>query len=374
MESVTKSNFRIAVLPGDGIGKEVVAASLHLLEALRSKVPGIRLALVPLEAGAALYRRTGTALSEETLATIDGCDAILLGAMGLPDVRLPDGRELVPQIDLRFHFELYAGIRPIRAIPGAPTPLADPRAKEIDFVIIRESTEGLFADLDGGKVTDDKQAQDTLIITREVSTKLFKTSFDLTAQRKLRGLPGRLVCIDKANVLTSMAFFRRIFDECARDYPDIDAGHEYVDAAALNFVRRPWEYDVVVTENMYGDILSDLAAGLIGGMGMAPSADLGDRMAVFQPCHGSAPDITGQGKANPVATFLSMAMMLDWLGQRDGMPAYADGAMAIQDAIDDAFRNGALRPVEMGGSDGTRAITDAVIRALRERHGATTKV
>lgn len=364
MESVERSDFRIAVLPGDGIGKEVISASLHLLEAVQSKIPDITLALVPLDAGAALYRRTGTALSDETLSTIEECDAVLLGAMGLPDVRLPDGRELAPQLDIRFHFNLYAGVRPIRAIPGAPTPLADPRAKDIDFVIIRESTEGLFADIAGGTVIDDEQARDSLIITRAVSTKLFNTSFDLTARRKQHGSPGRLTCIDKANVLRSMAFFRSIFDECARDFPAIEAGHEYVDAAALNFVRKPWQYDVVVTENMYGDILSDLAAGLIGGMGMAPSADLGDTMAVFQPSHGSAPDITGQAKANPVATFLSMAMMLDWLGRRDGHPAYQDGATAIQSAVDAAFRDGALRPVEMGGSDGTRAITDAVVNAL----------
>ncbi len=364
MDPVSKSEFRIAVLPGDGIGKEVIGASLHLLEALRSKIPNIKLALIHLDAGAALYRRTGTALAEETLATIEGCDAVFLGAMGLPDVRLPDGRELAPQLDIRFHFNLYAGIRPIRAIPGAPTPLADPRAKDIDFVIIRESTEGLFADLAGGIVIDNEQARDTLIITREVSTKLFKTSFDLTARRKQRGRPGRLTCIDKANVLRSMAFFRSIFDECARDYSEIDAGHEYVDAAALNLVRRPWEYDVVVTENMYGDILSDLGAALIGGMGMAPSADLGDRMAVFQPSHGSAPDIVGQGKANPVATFLSMAMMLEWLGERNGRSAYLDASRAIYEAVDNAFRTKTLCPVEMGGSDGTQAITDAVVRAL----------
>ncbi len=367
MATISKSEFRIAVLPGDGIGQEVVSAALHLLEVLRAKIPGIELDLVPLEAGAALYRETGTALADETLATIEKCDAVFLGAMGLPDVRRPDGRELAPQLDLRFHFNLYAGIRPIRTIPGAPVPLADPRAKDIDFVIIRESTEGLFADLDGGTVIDDEQGRDTLIITREVSTKLFKTSFDLTARRKRQGRPGRLTCIDKANVLKSMAFFRSIFDECARDYAEIDIGYEYVDAAALNFIRKPWDYDVCVTENMYGDILSDLGAGLIGGMGMAPSADIGDNMAVFQPAHGSAPDIVGQGKANPVATILSLAMMLEWLGEQIGSTPYLDGSRAICQAVDDAFRPGALRPVEMGGTHGTQDITSAVVQALKVR-------
>jgi len=367
MASISKSEFRIAVLPGDGIGKEVVSAALHLLDVLRAKIPGIELALVPLEAGAALYRRTGTALADNTLATIEKCDAVLLGAMGLPDVRLPDGRELTPQLDLRFHFNLYAGIRPIRVIPGAPVPLADPRARDIDFVIIRESTEGLFADLGGGTVIDGEEARDTLIITREVSAKLFRASFELVTRRKKQGKPGRLTCIDKANVLKSMAFFRSIFDECARDYGEIDTGYEYVDAAALNFLRKPWDYDVCVTENMYGDILSDLGAGLIGGMGMAPSADIGDNMAVFQPAHGSAPDIVGQGKANPIATFLSMAMMLEWLGEQNGGAAYLDGSRAIIQAVDDAFRPGALRPVEMGGTHGTGDLTNAVIQALQER-------
>jgi 3-isopropylmalate dehydrogenase len=161
-----------------------------------------------------------------------------------------------------------------------------------------------------------------------------------------------------------MAFFRKVFDERAMRFPDIEARHNYVDATALDMIRKPWDYDVLVTENMFGDILSDLTAGLVGGMGMAPSGDIGDAHGLFQPCHGSAPDIADQGKANPTATILSAAMMLDWLAERSGIDALARDALRLERAVDSAFATGKLQPFELGGRDGTRSIAAAVASNL----------
>jgi 3-isopropylmalate dehydrogenase len=170
--------------------------------------------------------------------------------------------------------------------------------------------------------------------------------------------------VDKANVIPSTAFFRSIFLECAARYPDIEADCIYVDAAGLMLVRAPWRFDVMVTENLFGDILSDVGAALVGGMGMAPSADIGDHHAVFQPCHGTAPDITGTGLANPTAMFLSGAMMLEWLGERHGVEGYRRASSMLTRAVEGAFAPGDLIPHENGGSAGTAEITSRVFAAL----------
>jgi 3-isopropylmalate dehydrogenase len=312
-----------------------------------------------------LYKETGNALPDSSLKAAQKADAILLGAMGWPDIRYPDGREIAPQVDMREIMGLYAGVRPIRAIKGIPATLADPRAAKIDLVIIRESTEGHFARRHHGEVIDDREARETLVITRKASERLFDFGFKLARQRKARGGKGMLSCIDKANVFKAFAFFRKIFDERAKLNPDITAHHRYIDAAALDLMLRPWDYDVMVTENQFGDIISDQAAGLIGGMGMAPSADIGDNNAVFQPSHGTAPDIAGKGIANPTAMFLSAALMLDWLGHRHGVEACGTAARIIENAVDDAYGSGALLPCEVGGKSTTAEITKGVIAAVR---------
>ncbi len=361
---MTLRRFRIAVLPGDGIGEEIAQPCVELLQMAAQKAGGFALEFDWLPAGARCYGETGEALPEASLAAARAADAVLLAAMGLPGIRYPDGTEISPQLDLRFALGLYAGVRPVRAIPGLAPVLADPRAAGLDFVILRESTEGLFASHGKGEVRGDSEARDTMVITRAVSERLFEFAFRLGAGRRARGRPGRVTCVDKANVFRSFAFFRRIFDEVAARHSDVASDHAYVDATTLAMVRRPWELDVLVTENMFGDILSDLGAGLIGGMGFAPSADIGDDHAVFQPCHGSAPDIAGQGKANPTAMFLSAAMMLEWLGERHGVPEAGQAGTMIRDAVDAAFAGGALVPFETGGTAGTAAIIEAVTAAL----------
>jgi len=353
----------LAVMPGDGVGIEVTAAALAVLGAL-SRRTGLRFETQQHRVGAIAYRETGIALSEETLRAAGAADAMLLGAMGLPDIRYPNGTEISPQLDLREHFGLYAGVRPVRPLPGLPPKLADPRAADIDFVLVREQTEGLFFERGSTRMTGDDEARDALVITRRGAQRVFDFAFRLGARRRAQGRPGRVTCVDKANVLGSMAYFRRLFEERAAAHPGIAADAAYVDAMALNLVMKPWDYDVLVTENLLGDILSDLGAGLVGGMGMAPSADIGDTHALFQPAHGSAPDIAGRGVANPTAMLLSLVLLLDWLAERHGDARFGDAARGLESAIGKVYAEKQVLPHEFGGHSGTGDITRAVIAAL----------
>ena len=259
---------------------------------------------------------------------------------------------MTPQIDLREWLDLYGGLRPIRLHHAEDCPLKKYQAVEIDFLLVRESTEGLFAARKNPTAPDADEARDTMRITRTGSERLFRAAFR-QAQKRRR----KVTLVDKANVLHSMAYFRGIFDEISREFPDVETERVYVDAMALYLVQRPHTFDVIVTENMFGDILSDLAAGLIGGMGMAPSADLGDRYAVFQPSHGSAPDIAGQGIANPIATILSVQMMLDWFG-------LSDGAALIGSAVEAVLRDPVQRTADLGGTLSTQAMGDLVVEQI----------
>ena len=354
--------FHIAVLPGDGIGSEVMAPALEVLRRIEATTPSLQFRFTEGAAGAGHYKDTGKSMPDSTVKLCKESDAILLGACGLPSVRYPDNTEIMPQVELRFIFDLYAGVRPARLVPGVPSPIVGAHEHGIDFVLIRESTEGLFASMGKGVVTHD-EARETLVITRKTSQRLFDFSLHLAERRKMRGKRGLLTCVDKANAFKAYAYFRKIFDERAQNFPGVTTDHVYVDACAALMVRKPWNFDVMVMENIFGDILSDLAAGLIGGLGLAPSADIGDTHAVFQPCHGTAPDIMGQGKANPTAMILSTAMMLDWLADKHDHPPAAEAAQRIERAVDKAYTQG-IKPMEYGGSDGTAAIAGAVLKAL----------
>ncbi len=362
------NEFRVVVLPGDGIGTEVMSACLAVLEALQGGGDGWRLRFEHHPGGAQCWADTGSALPQASMQAARGADAILFGAMGLPTVRYPDGTEIAPQLELRDELDLYAGVRPIRAIAGVPLPLADPRAAQIDLVIVREQTEGWFYGRlrpDALPPAGEDEAFDLGRITRAGSQRLFEFSFALAARRRARQPgKGRVTCVDKANVHRGLALMNRVFWEVAARHRDLAADHCYVDAMALNLVRRPWDYDVLATENQFGDILSDLGAALVGGMGMAPSADVGDHHGLFQPSHGSAPDIAGQGKANPTAMLLSAAMMLDWLAERHGVPTLAAAAGQLEAAVDRVYAERRIRPFEFGGADGTAAIARAVIDML----------
>jgi 3-isopropylmalate dehydrogenase len=358
---MSNNALHVAVLAGDGIGPEVMAPALEVLRKIEV-TSDLKFRFTEAPAGANNYLATGKSMPESTIRLCEEADAILLGACGLPSVRYPDNTEIMPQVELRLHFDLYAGVRPARLIPGVPSPIVGAAERGIDLIVVRESTEGLFASMGKGVVTN-TEARETLVITRKTSERLFEFSFRLAERRKARGRPGQLTCVDKANVFKAFAFFREMFDEAAKRHPEVTADRLYVDACSALLVKRPWDFDVMVMENMFGDILSDMTAGLIGGMGMAPSADIGDRHAVFQPCHGTAPDITGQGKANPTGMILSTAMMLDWLADKQGLEGAAEAAERIERAVDKVYADG-IKPMEFGGSNGTADIARAVLAAL----------
>ncbi len=362
--------LRIAVIKGDGIGVDVTNATLAVIGAAERRIGGLSLGYEFLDAGAVCFRETGHDMAPAAEQAAAAADAIFLGAIGLPSVRHEDGTEIAPHLRLRETLQLYAGVRPIKAYPNAPRRLADERAADIDLVILRESTEGLFysaAAHNRSQIIGDDEVRETLRITRSTTEKLHDFAFRLAEKRKARGGKGRVTCVDKANVFRSMAFFRKIFDERAARFPGVERSYNYVDAQALDLIRKPWDFDVLVMENMFGDILSDLAGGLVGGMGMAACAEIGDAHGLFQPAHGSAPDIMGQDKANPLAAILSGALMLDYLAERYGLDAHAKAARMIETAIQTGFEANRLRPAEFGGDQGTAEVTREVIALVEER-------
>lgn len=365
--------MKIALIKGDGIGVDVAEAALAVLEAALDKTGQPLPVYDEIQAGAGYFAETGRDIEADGETRAGAADAIFLGAIGLPSIRHADGTEISPHLRLRDRFGLYAGVRPVKAYPNAPQRLADPRAAGIDLIILRESTEGLFYSAAAHKrslVVNDNEVMDILRITRETTIKLHEFAFNLARKRRERGLSGRLTCVDKANVFTSMAFFRQLFDEVKQSHSDVPVGYNYVDAMALDLVRKPWEFDVLVMENMFGDILSDLAGGLVGGMGMAACGEIGDTTGLFQPAHGSAPDIMGQDKANPLAAILSGALMLDYLAEKLDRPALADAADLINDAVTTGFEDNALRPMEFGGDMGTRAVTNELLARVASQEPA----
>lgn len=361
--SDSAKQLSIAVFNGDGIGPEIMAPTLKILNSMQQSNTDYQLHFEELPAGAQLYADTGESFPDYSMDAARKADAILLSAMGLPSVRYDDGTEISPQIDLRIALDLFAGVRPVRINNSRCSPLA--LAEPVDFVLIRESTEGLFHSRGIGQISHN-EATETLKITRDTSEKLFKFAFDLATQRKLNGdSQGKVTCVDKANVFRAFAFFREIFDQEASLHTLIESNHAYVDAVALWMVQQPTMFDVLVTENMFGDILSDLGAGLMGGLGLAPSADIGEQHAVFQPCHGSAPDIAGQNKANPFAMILSAAMMLDWLGNRHAIDSMRDDGNRLRNAVYGCVQDKTKSTQDIGGSASTAEAAKAVENALK---------
>ncbi|WP_135554297.1 isocitrate/isopropylmalate dehydrogenase family protein [Paenibacillus cymbidii] len=361
--------YHIAVLPGDGIGIEVTETALRVLQEA-GELYGAAFELESFDAGAGRYLRTGTAMPEDAFAHCKAADAILMGAIGLPEVRHPDGREVNGDVifRLRFELDLYAGVRPIKLYEGVTSSLRNTEAG-IDYVVVRENTEGLYASRTGSINIRGEVAIDTLVLTRTGTEKITDYAYRLAAKRNGRPADGRRIvtCVDKSNVLSSYAYFRHIFDEVGSRYPDIAKDYAYVDAMTLYQVMNPQYYDVVVAENMFGDILSDLAAATVGGLGLAPSGDIGAHHAMFQPSHGTAPTIAGRNIANPLATVLSVAMMLEWLADRHPHDsALAAAGRAIESAVADVLRQGDVRTRDIGGQSGTSQVGDAIVAAIRQ--------
>ena len=357
-------DVKLVSLPGDGIGSEVVNATLSVLEAA-GKRWDVHFVVEPVDAGAARFARSGVVYSDADFTLCRDADAILLGALGLPNVMHKDGTEAGPdlQFRLRFDLDLYAGVRPIRRFESAPGPLATPGP--FGFTIIRENTEGLYASRGGGASVADQVATDTLIVTAAGTDRIVRFAFEYAlAHPPAEGQP-LVTSVDKANVLRSYAFFRSRFDRIARSYDGrVRANRVYVDAFCAQMVLDPRSIHVAVAENMFGDIVSDLAAGIVGSLGLAPSGDIGADHGVFQPSHGSAPTIAGKGLANPLATILSAAMMLDWLGTRRSSASLSAMADAIRSAVDRTMLDPEARTRDIGGSASTMACTKSVISHL----------
>ncbi|TWU15417.1 isocitrate/isopropylmalate dehydrogenase family protein [Allorhodopirellula heiligendammensis] len=361
--------YNIAALPGDGIGPECMDATCIVLDRMQAKTPGLQLAITPHRAGAELYRETGVTLPEAVVQECIDADAVLLSAIGLPDVRFPDGTEVQPtmMVGLRRALDVHSAVRPVKLYPGAPGVLKD-NGPGIDFVVIRENLEGLFASFGGGAKVGREVATDTMVITRAGTSRVSDFAFRLAQRRNGRPSDGKklVTCVDKANVFRSMAFFREVFMDVAKSYPDIDNGAVYVDAMSLYMVQNPWDFDVLVMENQFGDILSDLGAGLVGGLGLGPSAEIGEEHALFQPSHGTAPQLAGKNVANPMATILSAAMMLDWLGDRYRDDVCTAAAVRLEGAVAQVLADGRVRTPDIGGTASTTEVANAIADAITD--------
>ena len=365
---MTDTILNVATFPGDGIGPDVIESAIQIIKKASIKVDNLNINWDYIEAGASYYQKTGMDVEPDGEKRASEADAIFLGAIGLPTVRKKDGTEIAPHLRFREKFNLYAGVRPVKAYKNTPQRLSEQNAEKIDFVVLRECTEGLFytaAVHNRNKIANNDEVEDIMRITRNTTTRLHNFAFKLAEKRKQKGKLGKVTCVDKANVFKSQALFRKIFNEIKDDFPNIEADTCYVDAMALNLIRQPWEYDVMVMENIFGDILSDLGGGLVGGMGMASCGEIGDNHGLFQPAHGSAPDIMGKNKANPLATILSGSMMLEYLADKKNCPQANEAALIIENAIEEGFNKNLLRPFEFGGDMSTTEITFQILDLIK---------
>ncbi len=343
------------MVPGDGIGGEVVPEAVKVLRALAPD-HGLELSFEEWDLGAERYLRTGTTITDDEMARLGESDAVLLGALG--DPRVP-GNEHARDIllGMRFRLDLYVNLRPIRLFDAAHSPLKGVGPQDVDMVIFRENTEGLYVGVGGAfkKGTPDEIAIEEDVNTRKGVERIVRAAFEYAARNGRR----RVTLADKANAMRNAGdLWRRVFAAVGDEYPAVEREALYVDMVAMDMIRRPSRYDVVVAGNLFGDILSDLAAGLVGGLGLAPSANLHPgRIGVFEPVHGSAPDIVGTGRANPLAAIMAGAMMLDFLGA----PSAAE---AVQRAVAAALAGGHTT-ADLGGTLSTAGVGDWVAEAAR---------
>lgn len=352
---------KIAVIPGDGIGTEVAEVGVRVLETV-AELHGLALDFVWHDYGAEKYLAEGVTLPQSAFEDFrDNYDAIYLGALG--DPRVPDmahAKDIL--LGLRFRLDLYVNLRPVRLLHPDLTPLKHKRPEDLDFVIFRENTEGLYVGV-GGRFkqgTPDEIAINEMICTRKGVERIIRAAFEWARLNDRK----RVCMADKANVLRfAHGLWQDVFIEVADEYRDISARHLYADVLAMELVRAPEDFDVIVTSNLLGDVLSDLAAQLVGGLGLAPSGNIHPgRVSLFEPVHGSAPPLAGKDIANPLAMVLTGAQMLENLG-------HGEGAMAIEAAVVEALRTRKVTR-DLGGDLGTRAVGDALIALLRQPNKA----
>jgi len=348
--------YRIGIYPGDGIGPEVIEQALRILAAVEKADGNFHLELTTLPWGVAYWRETGKVAPDDFLNVLRPFDAIFLGAVGWPKL-LPDHVTLAPLVQIRQAFDQYACVRPARLLPGVRSVLAGKGPQDVDIVVIRENSEGEYVNI-GGRFRKghlDEHAIQTAVHSRRGIERILRYGFQLARTRR-----NHLTMITKSNAQRyGYVLWDEILDELSPEYPDVEADRQHCDAAVMNFVRRPEQFDVVVASNLFGDLLTDLGGIISGGLGMAPSTNTNPERefpSMFEPVHGSAPDIAGQGIANPIAAMLSAALMLDHLQLRGA-------AEQIRSAVERTLAAGNKTP-DLGGHLSTVQMGDAVLAAL----------
>ena len=336
--------FKIAVLPGDGIGPEVTEAALLVLEALQDSMKSVELRFEKAEAGYDCIRKYGTNLPPETLEIIKGSDACLKGPMTTPE---EPGSPPSVAVTLRKLFDLYANIRPCKSLPKVPC-----FKPNIDLIIVRENTEGLYS----GKEFEISPGVGVAlrVITRRASERVARIAFKLALKRR-----KKVSFAHKANVLKlTDGIFKEAVMKVAEEYPDVELEELHVDAMAMQLIKRPESFDVILTTNMFGDILSDEAAQTVGGLGLAAGANIGDRFGMFEPVHGSAPKYAGQNKVNPMAMIFAAKMMLEYLG-------LTEAALKVEKAVLDVLNDGKFLTYDLGGSSTTMEVAKAIAEKIK---------
>jgi 3-isopropylmalate dehydrogenase len=353
---VAAGSLRVAVVPGDGIGVEVIAEAVGALSAV-ADAAGREIRMTPFDWGAERYLRTGETLPPGSLELLSGgFDAILLGAMG--DPRVPDNRHAADiLLGMRFKLDLYVNYRPVRLFHEKLCPLKGARPADVDFVVFRENTEGLYVMMGGHlkKGTPDEVATEIDVNTRKGVERIVRHAFEFAAARG----KTKVVMADKSNVLIhAHDLWQRVFKEVAAGFPGLEARHLYVDNLALQLVREPRQFEVIVTSNMFGDIVTDLAAALQGGLGMAASGNIHPgRISLFEPVHGSSPAMAGKNVANPMGAILTAALMLEHLG-------WTEEASRLESSVRWAVENDETT-ADIGGTLGTREVGRAIQARLR---------
>jgi 3-isopropylmalate dehydrogenase len=332
--------FRVAVIEGDGIGPEIVAATKLVLEKAVSK-HGLDVDLIHVEAGDSAVKKYSEAVPADTWNTIKSCDAILKGPVG------ESAGDVV--VKIRRGLDLYANIRPAKTLPGVKALKPD-----VDLVIVRENTEDVY--IRAEYVVADGVSIALRLVTKRATERIARKAFELARKRR-----KKVTVVHKANVLTvTDGLFKKVVYEVGKESPDVEIDEMYIDAAVMDLVRKPERFDVIVTTNLYGDILSDLAAYVTGSIGLAASANIGDEKAMFEPIHGAAFDIAGKGVANPTAMILSAAWLLKWLGEKSGISNYVEAGKAVESAIERVLSEGKVLTPDLGGSAKTIEFAEAV--------------
>jgi 3-isopropylmalate dehydrogenase len=352
--------LKIVLLAGDGTGPEVMREGLKVLKAAQDTY-GLSFDLIPYPCGGQHYLENGEEWPAEAFGSCKSADAILLGAVGHPDARLPNGDLAGAGVifGLRFGLDLYANVRPVKLYPGVRHKIHDEfkqvwQPDLVDFVVVRENTEGLYTPARGtlSRGGIDELAVDSRIITRKGAERVVRFAFELATRRG--GAPKdrkhRVTCVDKSNVTAGDRLFRKVYDEVAAKYPQVERDYAYIDAFTQWIIRSPEFYDVAVAPNEFGDIATDLAAVLQGGMGIAAGGNIGDAHGMFEPIHGSAPKHAGQDKVNPIAMILAVQMMFEWLGNRKKDPHLLEAAKGVEASVASVLKEGKTLTYDLGGT------------------------